>query len=47
MVRYADPVVADAFIRSRVRGEHARAYGTLPPDIDFAHIIERHRPTLP
>ena len=46
LVRHADATVADAFCASRLAGEGGRAYGTLPADIDFAAIVERHRPCL-
>jgi putative acyl-CoA dehydrogenase len=39
VVRYGAPAVADAFI---ARGG-SQAYGTLPTDVDFAGVIERHR----
>lgn len=40
LVRYGAPAVADAFI---ARGG-GQAYGTLPTDVDFAAVIQRHRP---
>ena len=46
MLRFGDPTVADAFCRSRFTSEHGRAYGTLPGDLDFDSIIDRHRPKL-
>jgi putative acyl-CoA dehydrogenase len=46
LVRYGDPAVADAFCASRLNGDRGLAYGTLPPRIDAAAIIERHRPRL-
>ncbi len=46
LLRHGDPQVADAFLRSRLVGEHGRALGTLPGDIDFEAIIARHRPEL-
>jgi putative acyl-CoA dehydrogenase len=44
VVRFADPAVADAFCASRLGGDSGRAFGTLPPGVDFARIIERHAP---
>jgi len=38
--------VADAFCATRLGGEGGRAYGTLPPGVDAAAIVERHRPLL-
>ncbi|HYN35937.1 MAG TPA: acyl-CoA dehydrogenase family protein [Actinomycetota bacterium] len=46
LLRFGDPEVASAFCRSRLRGERGRAYGTLPPDVDFDSIIDRHRAEL-
>ena len=43
LVRFAPPAVADGFLASRLAGG-AAAYGTLPAGIDFASIVERHRP---
>ena len=43
LVRFAPAAVADGFLSSRLAGG-AAAYGTLPPGIDFASIVERHRP---
>jgi putative acyl-CoA dehydrogenase len=40
VVRYGAPAVADAFIARA----GSQAYGTLPVDVDFAAIIDRHRP---
>jgi putative acyl-CoA dehydrogenase len=39
--------VADTFCASRLGGDHGHAYGTLPPGVDVASIIERHRPRVP
>ncbi|GIU93717.1 MAG: acyl-CoA dehydrogenase [Gaiellaceae bacterium] len=47
LVRHAPPEVADAFCAARLGGEGGRAYGTLPPGVDCAAIVERHRPRLP
>ncbi len=46
LVRHAPPAVADAFCATRLGGEGGRAYGTLPPGVDTAAIVERHRPRL-
>jgi putative acyl-CoA dehydrogenase len=43
LVRYGDPAVADAFVASRLSGDWGQAFGTLPPGLDFAAIIDRHR----
>ena len=45
LVRYGDEAVADAFCASRLDGDWGRAFGTLPAGVDFARIIERHRPS--
>ena len=46
LLRHGDPAVAGTFCRTRLAAERGRSYGTLPPDVDFDHIIERHRPQL-
>ena len=46
LVRHAPPEVSDAFCAARLGGEGGRAYGTLPRGVDFAAIVERHRPRL-
>jgi putative acyl-CoA dehydrogenase len=45
LVRFGDEAVADAFCASRLGGDSGRAFGTLPPGIDFGRIIARHAPT--
>jgi putative acyl-CoA dehydrogenase len=46
LVRHAPPAVADAFCASRLGGDWGNAYGTLPPSVDFASIIERVTPKI-
>jgi len=46
LVRYAPAEVADAFCAARLGDEGGRAYGTLPPGVDTAAIVDRHRPSL-
>jgi putative acyl-CoA dehydrogenase len=46
LVRFGDPAVADAFCASRLRGDAGRAFGTLPPGIDYRRIIDRHAAAL-
>ncbi|HST41661.1 MAG TPA: acyl-CoA dehydrogenase family protein, partial [Conexibacter sp.] len=46
VVRHAPPAVAEAFIASRLAGDHGNVFGTLPPRVDFASIVERHRPLI-
>jgi putative acyl-CoA dehydrogenase len=41
LVRHGNPAVADAFCASRLAGDCGRAFGTLPPGVDTAAIIER------
>jgi putative acyl-CoA dehydrogenase len=41
LVRHAPPAVADAFCASRLAGDHGRVYGTLPPGVDLAALVER------
>jgi putative acyl-CoA dehydrogenase len=45
LVRHGAPEVADAFCASRL-GEPGGVYGTLPPNLSLAAIVERHRPQL-
>src|SRR5947209_3692787 len=44
LVRHGPPAVADAFCATRLAGQGGRVYGTLPPGIDAATIIERAYP---
>lgn len=41
LLRYAPPVVADAFVRSRLAGDVGGAYGRLPRGIDCGAILGR------
>ncbi|HEX8067364.1 MAG TPA: acyl-CoA dehydrogenase family protein [Thermoleophilaceae bacterium] len=43
LVRHGDPAVADAFCATRLAGDRGRALGTLPPGVDCAAIVARHR----
>ena len=45
LVRHGAPEVADAFCASRL-DRPGGVYGTLPAGLDFAAIVERHRPRL-
>jgi len=44
LVRHGHPAVADAFCASRVAGDRGAAFGTLPPGLDLAAIVERATP---
>lgn len=44
LLRHSPASVADAFCASRLGGDHGGAFGTLPPGLDLAAIIERHLP---
>ena len=44
LVGHGHPAVADAFCASRVAGDHGAAFGTLPPGLDLATIVERATP---
>ncbi|MEU7405429.1 acyl-CoA dehydrogenase family protein [Streptomyces sp. NPDC044948] len=44
LVRYAPPEVADAFCASRLGGDGGAVFGTLPPTLDLASVVERARP---
>jgi putative acyl-CoA dehydrogenase len=46
LVRHASADVADAFCATRLGGKGGRAYGTLPPGVDAAAIVDRHRPSV-
>jgi putative acyl-CoA dehydrogenase len=46
LVRHGHPAVADAFCASRLGGDWGRAYGTLPPGVDFGAVIERVLPKV-
>jgi putative acyl-CoA dehydrogenase len=45
LVRHADPAVADAFVATRLGGDHGRAFGTLPRGVAVARIARAARPT--
>jgi putative acyl-CoA dehydrogenase len=44
LVRHGDPAVADAFVASRLAGDHGRAFGTLPRGLRYQQIIDRAWP---
>jgi putative acyl-CoA dehydrogenase len=44
LIGHGHPAVADAFCASRVAGDHGAAFGTLPPGLDLATIVERATP---
>ncbi|HNT88046.1 MAG TPA: acyl-CoA dehydrogenase family protein, partial [Candidatus Hydrogenedentes bacterium] len=44
LMRFAPDYVADAFIASRIAGDHGHEYGTLPKNTAFRDIIDRVRP---
>jgi putative acyl-CoA dehydrogenase len=44
LVRHGDPTVAEAFVASRLAGDHGLAFGTLPRGLPVTRIIERARP---
>ena len=46
LVQYSPSVVADAFCATRLGGDWGYTYGTLPPQVDSAAIVERARPRL-
>ena len=39
MVRYSTPAMAEAFIASRLAGQHGQAFGTLPEEVDVKEIL--------
>lgn len=44
LIQHGSPAVAEAFVRSRLGGEHGQVFGTLPQDVQFAKIIKRSLP---
>lgn len=44
LIRYAPDGVADAFVASRVAGDHGTQFGTLPRGTDIATLLERADP---
>jgi putative acyl-CoA dehydrogenase len=46
LVRHGHPAVADAFCATRVAGDRGAAFGTLPPGLDLAAIVERATPKV-
>jgi putative acyl-CoA dehydrogenase len=44
LVRFAPPQVADAFCAARLGGDGGAVFGTLPPSLDLASVVERARP---
>ncbi len=46
LLQHGDPAVAEAFVTSRLAGDHGRAFGTLPPGVEVGRIIERARPAV-
>jgi hypothetical protein len=39
LIRFSPAAVADAFCESRLEGDGGRAFGTLPPRVDFQAVI--------
>jgi putative acyl-CoA dehydrogenase len=46
VLRHSPSDVAEAFLATRLNGDHGLAFGTLPSGIDCEGIIERHRPKI-
>jgi putative acyl-CoA dehydrogenase len=46
LLRYSPSYVAEAFCAARLDGEGGAQYGTLPRNVDFDAILERHAPAL-
>jgi len=44
LVRHAPPFVGEAFLASRIDGDHGQAFGTLPAHIDTTSIVSRADP---
>ena len=45
LVQHSPAPVADAFCASRLTGDRGLAFGTLPPGLDVAAIVDRARPS--
>ena len=41
LLRHGHPAVAEAFVASRLDGDHGDVFGTLPAGLDLAPILER------
>jgi putative acyl-CoA dehydrogenase len=41
LVRHGRPAVAEAFLTTRIDGRWGGAFGTMPPGLDVAPILER------
>lgn len=46
LMRWGEPLVAEAFVASRLTEAGGYQYGTLPDSVDMKAIIERNRPEL-
>ena len=40
VVRHSSPVVAEAFLASRLAGQHGQTFGTLPADVDVGAVLK-------
>jgi putative acyl-CoA dehydrogenase len=41
LVRHGHPAVAEAFLATRLGGQWGGAFGTMPPGLDLAPVLER------
>jgi putative acyl-CoA dehydrogenase len=41
LVRFGDPAVSDAFVASRLSGDHGVAFGTLPGGLSLSAVLDR------
>jgi putative acyl-CoA dehydrogenase len=46
VIKHATPAVAEAFLASRLGGDHGQSFGTLPSGINAGAIVERVRTSL-
>lgn len=46
LVRHGDPAVADAFVATRVAGDHGHLYGTLPTGLALGSLAARALPAI-
>ncbi len=43
LIRFSPPAISDAFCASRLGGDSGRAFGTLPPGVDFQAVLKSQR----
>jgi putative acyl-CoA dehydrogenase len=46
LLRHAPTAVSDAWCAARLGNDAGRAYGTLPPSLDFTALLQRATPQI-